>query len=416
MVDKISPTDCTTPNGSLKIIAAGGVPPYMYGLDEINFQASNIFTNIIAGEYTYHVKDANGCVGVYQEDSPQAQSYLPQSSNCPINHVRVILGFSCDIFYVQISIDNDEQYTYSLDGINYQDSRFFNYVSPAGVYTTWIKDRVTGVVLKYAVTLHNYCYYVFTVSYTNQPYTCTQNGSITVTATDGTAPYKYSIDGVNFQTSNQFTGLQAGTYTLTVKDAEGFLLSRFVQIVNTCLQVQATNTSSTCGNSNGSITATATNGTAPYQYAINAGAYSSNNMFTGLAAASYTVNVKDATNRVATTNTVISNIAGATITAADGTATGCTNNTGKINVVAQGGTTPYLYSIDGTNFGSSPTFTGLAQNTYTATVKDGRGCLTTKPAIITLANNLQVKAGNTINICEGKMGTTNATGNATSYV
>jgi hypothetical protein len=414
--DKVSPTDCTTPNGSLKINAAGGLPPYMYSLDEINYQTSNVFTNLHAGDYTYLVKDANGCIGAYQEISQQTQSYLPQSASCPVDSLRANYGSSCGgAFSIGVSVYNEVKYKYSLDGINYQDSRYFLGITPAGLYTIWIKDRVTGVILKYAITLHEYCSYAFNVTHTTQPYTCSQNGSITVTATDGLPPYKYSIDGVNFQTSNQFTGLQAGTYTLTVKDAQEFLVSRYVQIINTCLQVQASNTSSTCGNSNGSITATATNGTAPYQYALGTGAYSSSNTFTGLAAASYVVNVKDATGRVATANTIVSNIAGAQIAAADTTPTNCNNNTGTINVLAQAGTTPYLYSIDGSNFVSSNIFTGLAQNNYTVTVKDGRGCLTTKPALITLANTLQVHAGDTLKICEGKNGTTNATGNATTY-
>lgn len=44
-------------------------------------------------------------------------------------------------------------------------------------------------------------------------------GSITITASGGLAPYTYSIDGVNFQTSNVFSGLTRGDKTITVKES-----------------------------------------------------------------------------------------------------------------------------------------------------------------------------------------------------
>jgi hypothetical protein len=47
------------------------------------------------------------------------------------------------------------------------------------------------------------------------------NGSITVTGSGGTSPYQYSKDGTSYQLSNQFTGLAAGNYIITIKDATG---------------------------------------------------------------------------------------------------------------------------------------------------------------------------------------------------
>src|SRR5690606_21936093 len=47
------------------------------------------------------------------------------------------------------------------------------------------------------------------------------DGSVIVTAGNGIVPYEYSIDGgLTWQTSNEFTGLAAGDYTIEVKDGK----------------------------------------------------------------------------------------------------------------------------------------------------------------------------------------------------
>ena len=45
------------------------------------------------------------------------------------------------------------------------------------------------------------------------------NNTITVNASGGTAPYKYSLDGINWQDSNVFTGLPRGESKIFVKDS-----------------------------------------------------------------------------------------------------------------------------------------------------------------------------------------------------
>ena len=47
---------------------------------------------------------------------------------------------------------------------------------------------------------------------------------------------------------------------------------------------------------------------------------------------------------------------------------------GEIMTTASGGTQPYMFSLDGTNFQGSDTFTGLAPDEYIVTVKDANGC------------------------------------------
>ena len=55
-IDNINITGTTA-----TITVSGGSAPYLYSLDGINFQNSNIFTNVSRGNHTVYVKDKNGC-------------------------------------------------------------------------------------------------------------------------------------------------------------------------------------------------------------------------------------------------------------------------------------------------------------------------------------------------------------------
>jgi hypothetical protein len=58
----------------------------------------------------------------------------------------------------------------------------------------------------------------------------TNDGTITIYANNGTAPYTYSIDGIQYQNSNIFTSLNAGVYTVYVLDNNGATASQTVTL------------------------------------------------------------------------------------------------------------------------------------------------------------------------------------------
>lgn len=123
--------------------------------------------------------------------------------------------------------------------------------------------------------------------------TCTPDGTITITGAGGTPPLSYSINGgASYQSSNVFTGLNGGTYTIVIRDGLGCIsASQTITLapVNTLTQT-VVKTDANC-TTTGSITITASGGgTPPYQYSINGGStYQSSNVFTGLSAGTYTV-------------------------------------------------------------------------------------------------------------------------------
>ncbi len=73
---------------------------------------------------------------------------------------------------------------------------------------------------------------------------------------------EYSLNGTVYQASNIFTGLAPGAYTVYVKDANNCFNTVAVNITNIPrVQVSAYSIAASCGNSDGSIVATATLGT-----------------------------------------------------------------------------------------------------------------------------------------------------------
>jgi hypothetical protein len=55
-------TCANMPTGSIEPMVSVGVPPFQYSLDNVNFQSSNLFDRLYAGEYQVYMADSNGCV------------------------------------------------------------------------------------------------------------------------------------------------------------------------------------------------------------------------------------------------------------------------------------------------------------------------------------------------------------------
>src|SRR5205823_125082 len=214
-------------------------------------------------------------------------------------------------------------------------------------------------------------------------------GSVTVAGFGGTFPYTFSKDGVNFGVSGTFSSLAAGSYTITVKDANGCTTTQAVTITQPAAALNSSissQTNVTCfGGSTASVTVAGSGGTTPYTYSIDGTTFGNSGMFGSLAAGSYTITVKDA-NGCTTTQPVTITQPASAISASISSQTNVAcfgGSTGSVTVAGSGGTSPFTFSKDGVNFGSSGTFGSLAAGSYTITVKDGNGCTTTQPVTIT---------------------------------
>ncbi|MFN5844229.1 MAG: beta strand repeat-containing protein, partial [Flavobacteriia bacterium] len=212
------------------------------------------------------------------------------------------------------------------------------------------------------------------------------NGSIDLTVTGGFG-YTYSWTGPGgfTSTSQDLTGLTAGTYLVTVTDANGCSTTASVTITQpaAALAASTTQTNVLCnGNTTGAIDLTVTGGTAPYSYSWSNSATSQD--LSSIGAGTYTVTVTDANGCTTTASVTITQPAAALSASTTQTNVSCFgNSTGTSTVTASGGTGPYTYSWNTTPEQTTASASGLAAGTYTVTVTDANGCSTTASVTIT---------------------------------
>ena len=167
-------------------------------------------------------------------------------------------------------------------------------------------------------------------------------GTVTavVTATGGTAPYTYSINGAAAVNSGSFANLVAGDYNVLVTDANGctYYVAFTIDQPTALLAEIITNNEVSCyGGNDGSATVNATGGTTPYTYAWPATASSQTTATaTGLVAGTYIVTVTDANSCTTTASVTITeptNALDITTTAAVVTNASCNGSSnGAINI------------------------------------------------------------------------------------
>ncbi|MFN0203613.1 MAG: beta strand repeat-containing protein, partial [Bacteroidia bacterium] len=392
---------------------AGG---YTYNINGGTYQSSNVFTGLGAGTYTLTAKDINGCItsGISVTITAPSAITTTASVTSNFNGSQISCNGATDgtITVVVPTTGTAGGYTYNINGGTYQSSNVFAGLG-AGTYTLTAKDINGCTTSGISVTITAPSAITTTASVTSNfngsQISCNgaTDGTITVVVpTTGTAGgYTYNINGGTYQSSNVFTGLGAGTYTLTAKDINGCTTSGISVTITAPSAI--TTTASVTSNFNGSqiscngatdgeitvvVPTTGTSG--GYTYNINGGTYQPSNVFTGLGAGTYTLTAKDingcttsgisvtitAPSAITTTASVTSNYNGSHIscpTSTDGVITVVVPTTGTM-----GG---YTYNINGGTYQSSNVFSGLGAGTYTLTAKDINGCTTSGISVTVVA-------------------------------
>ncbi len=376
-------TTCGGANGSVIIgTVTGGTAPYTYSFNGSPFTATTSYTGLISGSYAIIVKDANGCnynttVTITNTAGPTAVATTIVNATCGTANGSVTIG---------TVTGGTAPYTYSFNGSPFTATTSYTGLI-AGSYPIIVKDA-NGCTFNTTITITNAAGPT-AVATTIVNATCgAPNGSVTIgTVTGGTAPYTYNFNGGGFTATLNYTGLMAGTYPLIVKDVNGCTYNTTVTITNASgpTAIATTNSDATCGGSDGSVTlGTVTGGTAPYTYDFNSLGYSATTSYTGLAAGSYTLKVKDANGCIFTTTISISNASGVTAVATTIINETCGSSNGSVTIDnVTGGTAPFSYDFNGLGYSATTSYTVLAAGSYTLNVEDANGCIYSTSIAIT---------------------------------
>lgn len=208
------------------------------------------------------------------------------------------------------------------------------------------------------------------------------NGSFTFgTPTGGTPSYIYAINGGAYTATSPTTALPAGNYSVTVKDANGCLLTKALVISNVPgpAAIAGTSSPASCAGATGSYTVSGvTGGTPTYSYSVDGSAYSSSSVISGLSNGTHSITVKDANGCTFPSTFIVGVLAGITSATVNASSVSCgaSNGTSTVSLVT-GGVPAYSYSYDGAGFVASASTTGLAAGNHTVVVKDINTCTLT---------------------------------------
>jgi gliding motility-associated-like protein len=388
-------------DGAIDLTANGGTAPYTYNWDNA-IGAVEDPNGLIAGTYDVTVMDANGCT---ETTNITLTEPTIVTSNIVITTNYNGFDVSCagaDNGAVDLTAAGGvAPYTFLWDGGigAIEDPNTLD----TGTYNVVITDA-NGCIENASISLTGPAGIDLTIAvssnYNGEDISCVgaSDGAIDLNVSGGAMPYTYTWDnGIgNIQDPN---GLIAGTYNVTVTDANGCSNPTSITLNNPPV-LGGTIVESTpidCnGNSTGALDLTATGGVAPYTYNWDNGIGAVEDP-TNLGTGTYNVTITDANNCQFTTAFILNEpttLTGNAIvtTNFNGFNVSCENgNDGAIDLTANGGTAPYSYNWDN-GIGAMEDPASITAGTYNVTVTDANGCTETTNITLTEPTALNLAA------------------------
>jgi gliding motility-associated-like protein len=378
---------CGPPSGTITVTVppGAGTSPFTYILDggaPVVAGNSYTFTGVLHGAHTIVVTDANNACTSTINHTVGRNNALNVAASSTATYCA---GSSSGTITVTVS-NGVGPYTIAVNG-----GSFFSGFSPytisglsAGTYSIVVTDATGCMCNPVIEDVVDGPGVQGNTSSTPTSCPAINNGTITVTATAGVAPFNFSLDGGPPQTGSNpyvFTNVSPGPHSIVITDNVG-CNTTVTRTVNSGPVLTAGNsvTPTSCnGAADGTITVTALSGVSPYRFSLDGGPLiiaPSPYTFTNVNANLHTIQVTDAVGCVSQIYSVTVPFGPDLTSTATKTDVLCNGEaTGTITVnIPGGGASPHQYSIDGINWQTSRIFTGLAANNYTVQFRSADGC------------------------------------------
>ncbi|MEO8759427.1 MAG: T9SS type A sorting domain-containing protein [Bacteroidia bacterium] len=225
---QLTPTapGCNICNGAIYSVIIGGTAPYTYAWD--NGSTLSSINNLCVGNYQLSVIDNGGCF-------TSASVHLI-SPNAPVISVDSINNISCSgttTGAATISVTGgNAPYTYLWNTTPTQTTNIATGLQ-SGVYIVTVTDN-SGCYSSQSIYIAN-ANNIYAYPMVTNPVNCGINGSATMAAYGGTAPYTYAWS--NSATGQSATNLSVGNYTVTATDAHGCSGVGYVNILSQCFNI-----------------------------------------------------------------------------------------------------------------------------------------------------------------------------------
>ena len=351
----------------LNVSVANGLRPYEYALNNLwSFQDESEFYNLTSGAYTLRIRDDNGCTKdtiLFIDEQPTYESFIlnTEKDTC-------ISGVGGAI--IEEIFNGHPPYTYSLDGVNFQNSPNFDNLS-FGDHNLFIRD---GNLCISEETFRLDSVHTVKINADESQTTCGEDNGTIALSTSSQFGNEYYFNGSQVDTT-VFTDLPADTYNVLVVDRYGCRDSVAINILDSDIpRVNQTISDNRCANDEaGSISLVNVNNINSYSYTWSNGATTSN--ISSLKNGTYTVTIEDEIG--------CQNILSYEINSPDSieinsvtTIRSCPDApSGELSVVGTGGFGQLAYSIDGgVTYHTQSTFSNLHSGEYLINVRDANGC------------------------------------------
>ena len=353
---------CDQSNGAIDIVVTGGDGNYTYLWN--NDSTVEDITGLTEGSYSLTITDGNGC----QVSSGSKYVFNTGGDLAISTQLKVdeICGNGLGSIDVNVT-GGDGIYSYAWNtGASSEDLTNLS----EGTYSLTVTDG-NGCQQSYSenVANNNGTLSNDNTIVTNE--TCgNTNGAIDLVISGGTTPYTFNWD--SGQTSEDISGLSAGTYNVTINDANGCEVLTSANVTNLAdLSESHQATAEICSNSNGAIDLTLTGSATPFTFVWSNGATTED--ISGLSAGTYSCVITDANSCSISTGdiTIINNASDLAVSTYVANDT-CGSSVGYIQLTTSGGTTPYTYAWS--NSETTENNNGLSEGDYTYTLTDANAC------------------------------------------
>jgi len=405
-------------DGSATITATGGTSPYSYSWNTVPVQNTATAAGLSAGNYIVTITDVSGCQSTSSIDILE-----PTKITAFVSALSNINCFGSTGSATVTASGGTGAFSYSWNTNPVQTTQTATSLA-SGTYTVTVTDD-NGCTITEPVSITDPNGIVSSISsQTNVGCYGESTGSATVTASGGTGTLNYLWNTNPVQTTETATVLAAGTYTVTVTDANGCFVTDQITITEPTeiIPSLASQVNVSCfGESTGSATVNTVGGVGVINYSWNTNPVQTTQTATGLAAGNYMATATDANGcsgllpvTITEPTEIITSITSQTNVSCFG------ESTGSATVTASGGTGVLSYSWNTIPVQTTQTVSGLIAGNYQVTVFDSSGCSKVQIVTITQSTNSftsSIIASNAVS-CFGESdgnATVTATGGALPY-